>query len=160
RNGRQEHKPFRCDLPLAARLMDPDGALTIADRGDERSAVGIELDSLFFGHAKCDLFGRSIGIALPPDVRSAADIGREVHPLSSGRARGVSALSWRGTNQLTWRTAIERRHTARHPASFVHLDEQHVFSVGRDVRTVRHPGLAGGYVNGTMFVAALGRCRN
>src|SRR5262249_14697720 len=131
-NTRQEHKPFRCDLPLAARIMDPNGALTITDRGDERSAVRVELDPLFFGHAEGDLFGRSVGVTLPPDVRTAAGVGREIHPLAIWRPRSIRALCRRWPNRLTWRPTIERRQTARHPASFVHLDQQHTFSVRRD----------------------------
>ena len=52
------------NLPVAARVVEPDCALARADRSDEGAAVGSEFDFLFFGDAGGDLLGRPIPDAL------------------------------------------------------------------------------------------------
>src|SRR6185436_1499261 len=84
REGWKKSEAFRSDLPIAARIVDPQRALARTDRSDKGAAIGSKIDSLFLRGARSDLLGRSVGEALPPDVIPVSVIGGEVHPLPVG----------------------------------------------------------------------------
>src|SRR4030095_5420374 len=94
---------------VAAGIMDPHRALPAADRRQEGPAVASKMNPFFFGDAGRDLFGRSVGETLAPDVISVSCVGGKVHPLPVGRPRGIGALRRHWTNGLSRRTAVERR---------------------------------------------------
>src|SRR6476660_4489540 len=65
---------FRSNLPISARLMEPDSALFSAHRSDKGASIRSENDSFFFGGCRSDLVWVSIGKALAPDVETASSV--------------------------------------------------------------------------------------
>src|SRR4051812_25396194 len=93
--------------------MYPDRVLVRADRSYQRSTIGSDIHALFFSCAEGDLFRRAIRKALPPDVRATACIGGKIHELPVWRPS--CARTPRGTNFLSFCTAVEGRHPALPP---------------------------------------------
>src|SRR5262249_15044348 len=120
----------------AARVVDPHCALTTADRRDEGTAVTSEFDALFLSRAEGDLFGRSIRDTLAPDVKPAAGICGEIHPLSIGRPGSVCTLR-RRTDEPSGRATVEGRQSTGQPGTLeAHLDHEDLLPIGRDVGAV------------------------
>src|SRR5205814_699261 len=119
REGRKNGEAFRSDLPIAARIVEPQRALALADRSDEGMSVRSECDSLFLRGARGDLLRPPVGKTLPPDVISVAGIGGDIHPLPIGRPGSVGTLRRRRTDGLSPRAAVEGRQPAGQPRTGV-----------------------------------------
>src|SRR5712692_7332870 len=92
RDGRKKTIPFRGDLPIASRVMEPHGALAHSYGSHKGAAVGSDFDSLFLRDAGGDLLGTPKQETLPPDVVSVSLIGGEIHPLPIGRPGSVHTV--------------------------------------------------------------------
>src|SRR5207249_1159776 len=68
RKARQPRITFGSDLPLSACIVQPQRALSSADRSEKRLPVGSKRNLLFFGSAEGDLLRAAVGEPLTPDV--------------------------------------------------------------------------------------------
>src|SRR5436305_7839729 len=109
--------------------MHPHGALARADGRNERAAIRGEIDAVLFGHPEGDLFRRTVGKTLAPDVRSVALVRREIHPLPIGRPRGLGTLRRRRTDCPSGRAAVERDKSAWKPRT-LHFGCEYPFPIG------------------------------
>ena len=151
---------MRSNLAISRGVVEPDRALLFTDGCDERTAVGRERNALFLGRAESDLLGRTVRIALTPDVKSLSGVSGKVHPLSVRRPGRIRALGWLGTDLLSGRAAVERHEPARQPAGDVHFHRQHGTPIGRQIRTMRHAVHIAGEINLALFRATLRRREN
>src|SRR5688572_32208046 len=71
---------LRSNLAFAARVMNPQRTLAVADGRDEPLPIRRKTDSLLFGGAGSNLFRLTIGKSLPPDVVAVSGIGGKIHP--------------------------------------------------------------------------------
>src|SRR5262249_47939475 len=115
RNRWKKTISFRGDLPIASRVMKPHRALAGANGGDKGAAVGIDFDSLFLRDAGGNLFGCPIGETLPPDVKSVACVGGEIHPLPIRGPGGIRTATRRRADRFSRRAAVEWRESAGQP---------------------------------------------
>lgn len=136
--------------------MHPDGAFLDARRGHQAAAIGRNGDAFFFGCTGGELFGRAVGKALAPDVKSVSRIGAEIHGFAIGAPTRIRATCRVWTRGPAGRTAVKGNYTARHPAGSIHFRKQNPFAVRRRPGSMRHPR-GGREVNIAFFGAALVR---
>ena len=101
REGRSRCVSLERDLPVAARVVKPQGSALQRDGGDERAAIRRHGDAFLFGWASGDLLRIAIRKTLPPDVICAHRVRCEVHPLPIPRPRGECTTSSRRTDLVS-----------------------------------------------------------
>ena len=127
---------------------------------DQVLAVGGHGGPLLFGRPERDLLGRAIGIPLPPDVKAAAGVRREVHPAAVRRPRRGRALGFLRADGASRRRSIEGHQPARKPSASVHLDDEQRLPIGRTHGAMRHAAVPSRKIDVPGSDPALGRGHN
>src|SRR5207245_4172202 len=69
-------------LAITFGIMNPEGGVRNAHRSEQGFSVASHGDALFLGRTRGYLFRLSIGKLMPPEVKLAAAVRAEVHPLA------------------------------------------------------------------------------
>ncbi len=71
---------FQRQLAITAIGVNPEFALTDADRGNQRAPIGGDRDPILLRRPKCELLRFSVRESLAPEMTMAIDICSEIHP--------------------------------------------------------------------------------
>src|SRR5436190_1949155 len=82
------------DLPVASRIVNPDGSGLQPNGSDKGPAVWRDCDPLLLRRSGSELFGLAVRPLLPPYVIEASGLRREIHPPAIGRPRSGRARSF------------------------------------------------------------------
>src|SRR5258708_13890125 len=102
--------------------------------------------SFLIGGSEGDLLRLSAGIALAPQVPVTANLNGEIHPVSArGPYRGEARAG--GPDGNAGGAAVEWHQATTPIGRSVHPDNQHAFSIGRQIAIVRHSAFVTWQIN-------------
>ena len=142
---------------VAAGIVNPDRALTHADRRNQRTAVGRDSHAILFRRAGSDLLRLPIREPLAPQMMIAVNLDAEIHPFSIRRPGCRGAFPFRAYLPAG-RAAIQRNHAARLPDG-IHFQDENPFTVRRGVGKVHHATFVLRKINRALLRAVL-HCRD